>query len=59
MNEVYGGEHGCLHWGLGLTPFTQYHLDIISPDTTVYTENGEVILGDKGGAPSVRITGGF
>ncbi|MGC4986782.1 hypothetical protein ACLQ18_40340 [Streptomyces sp. DT193] len=59
MNEVYGGEHGCLHWGLGLTPFTQYHLDIISPDTTVYTENGEVVLGDKGGAPSVRIAGGF
>ncbi|MFJ9406960.1 hypothetical protein [Streptomyces sp. NPDC101393] len=55
MNEVYGGERGCLHWGLGLTPFTQYHLDIISPDTTVYTENGEVVLGDKGGAPRVRM----
>lgn len=55
MNEVYGGERGCLHWGLGLTPFTQYHLDIISPDTTVYTESGEVVLGDKGGARSVRM----
>jgi hypothetical protein len=55
MNEVYGGERGCLHWGLGLTPFTQYHLDIISPDTTVYTESGDVVLGDKGGAPSVRM----
>ena len=54
MNEVYGGTDGCLHWGLGLTPFTQYHLDIISPDTTVYTDNGTVVLGNKGGAPSVR-----
>jgi len=31
MNEVYGGlnegSDGCLHWGLGLTPYTQYHLD--------------------------------
>jgi len=30
MNEVYGGlnegSDGCLHWGLGLTPYTQYHL---------------------------------
>ncbi|MEV0642221.1 hypothetical protein AB0I77_46375 [Streptomyces sp. NPDC050619] len=35
MNEVYGGPKGCVHWGLGLTPFTQYHLDIISPETVV------------------------
>jgi hypothetical protein len=28
MNEVYGGGHGVIHWGLGLTPWTQYHLDI-------------------------------
>ncbi|HEU5158452.1 MAG TPA: hypothetical protein VFU43_15765 [Streptosporangiaceae bacterium] len=49
MNEVYGGTQGCLHWGLGLTPFTQYHLDIISPDTTVYTDGGEVVLGIPGG----------
>jgi hypothetical protein len=54
MNEVYGGTDGCLHWGLGLTPFTQFHLDIISPDTTVYTDSGAVVLGNKGGAPSVR-----
>ncbi len=58
MNEVYGGDRGCLHWGLGLTPFTQYHLDIISPDTTVYTESGEVVLGNKGGAPGVRMAAG-
>ncbi len=45
MNEVYGGTAGCLHWGIGLTPYTQYHLDIISPDTTVCTDDGRVLLG--------------
>jgi len=55
MNEVYGGTDGCLHWGLGLTPFTQFHLDIISPDTTVYTESGAVVLGNKGGALDTRV----
>lgn len=55
MNEVYGGTDGCLHWGLGLTPYTQYHLDVISPDTTVYTDSGAVVLGNRGGAPQVRL----
>jgi hypothetical protein len=48
MNEVYGGSQGCLHWGLGLTPFTQYHLDIISPGTVVLNEQGEALLGVAG-----------
>jgi hypothetical protein len=55
MNETYGGTHGCLHFGLGITPYTQYHLDIIAPDTTVYTEAGEVVLGIKGGSPTDRL----
>jgi hypothetical protein len=49
MNEVYGGHDegtdGCLHWGLGLTPYTQYHLDVISPGTQVLTDTGRVVLG--------------
>jgi hypothetical protein len=45
MNEVYGGDRGCLHWGLGLTPYTQYHLDIISPGTRVLTDRGVPVLG--------------
>ncbi len=45
MNEVYGGDHGVIHWGLGLIPYTQYHLDIISPGTKVYGKNGERIFG--------------
>ncbi len=57
MNEVYGATEGCLHWGLGLTPYTQYHLDIISPDTTVYTDSGVVVLGVEGGYESDRLAG--
>jgi hypothetical protein len=45
MNEVYGNTNGCLHFGLGLTPYTQYHIDIISPGTRVYTDKGELLLG--------------
>ena len=45
MNEVYGGDTGVIHWGLGLIPYTQYHLDIISPGTKVYGKGGEQIFG--------------
>lgn len=45
MNEVYGGTNGCLHWGLGLTPYTQYHLDIICPGTCVVSNRGPILLG--------------
>ena len=46
MNEVYGGVNGCLHWGLGLTPFTQYHLDVICPSTRVVGSRGDLLLGN-------------
>ncbi|MEU5425641.1 hypothetical protein AB0H73_08520 [Streptomyces olivoreticuli] len=55
MNEVYGGTEGCLHWGLGLTPYTQYHLDIIAPGTTVYTDTGTRVLGVDGGYTEDRL----
>jgi hypothetical protein len=55
MNETYGSTHGCLHFGLGITPYTQYHLDIVAPDMTVYTEAGDVVLGIKGGSPVDRL----
>lgn len=48
MNEVYGGSSGCLHWGLGLTPYTQYHLDVISPGTVVTNDKGDALVGLKG-----------
>jgi hypothetical protein len=59
MNEVYGGVQGCLHWGLGLTPFTQYHLDIISPYTSVIGgDSGQVLLGTPGQQPVERLASG-
>lgn len=56
MNEVYGGDEGCLHWGLGLTPFTQYHLDVISPGTSVVGgSTGAVLIGTPGRTPVERV----
>ena len=46
MNEVYGGKSGAIHYGLGLTPYTQYHLDIICPNTRVLA-NGQKIHGTE------------
>lgn len=55
MNEVYGGTTGCLHWGLGLTPYTQFHLDIISPGTVVTNDKGEALLGTPGQSAPERV----
>lgn len=53
MNEVYGGTAGAVHFGLGLIPYTQYHLDLISPHTRVLTQQGEVIFGGAGATSAV------
>lgn len=48
MNEIYGGTHGTIHFGLGLTPHTQYHLDIICPRMNVLTETNVYLIGAEG-----------
>ena len=45
MNETFGGTAGTLHFGLGLTPYTQYHLDIICPLTRVLSDRDEELIG--------------
>jgi hypothetical protein len=45
MNETFGGTDGAIHFGLGLTPYTQYHLDIVCPNTSVRTDQGEYLIG--------------
>lgn len=45
MNEVYGGTNGTIHLGLGLTPYTQYHLDIICPNISIMSAEGDLIFG--------------
>jgi hypothetical protein len=52
LNEVYGGDAGAIHFGLGLTPYTQYHLDIICFDTTVVTDDGHTLVGS--GVPRMQ-----
>lgn len=52
MNETFGGTNGALHFGLGLTPYTQYHLDIICPRTRVLTDTGDVLIGGLAEAPT-------
>lgn len=47
MNEVYGGERGVVHFGLGLIPYTQYHLDIIVPGTLVLDRRGGRVFGPE------------
>jgi hypothetical protein len=44
-NEVYGGQHGVIHLGLGLTPFTTYHLDLLLPQTRIVGAGHHVLLG--------------
>ncbi|PWI46485.1 hypothetical protein CEE45_16555 [Candidatus Heimdallarchaeota archaeon B3_Heim] len=46
MNEVYGGKSGVIHYGIGLLPFTQYHIDFICPDTRVMDNNGIPLVGE-------------
>lgn len=49
MNEVFGGKNGVMHFGLGLLPFTQYHMDFLCPHTLVKNEQGQVIFGGMPG----------
>jgi hypothetical protein len=54
MNEVHGGAGGTIHVGLGLTPYTQYHLDIICPGTTVIAGAGEPLIGGASTMARIR-----
>lgn len=45
MNETFGGSNGVPHFGIGLIPFTQYHVDILCPNLKVITNKGELLMG--------------
>ncbi|MBV9447809.1 MAG: hypothetical protein JO345_18140 [Streptosporangiaceae bacterium] len=45
LNEVYGGRHGVVHLGLGLTPWTRFALTFLCPDTTLVADDARAILG--------------
>lgn len=52
LNEVYGHKNGCVHWGLGLTPWTQYHIDLVCPRLLVRNNAGKILAG---GDPALAI----
>lgn len=47
MNEVSSSKNGTIHFGLGMLPFTQYHLDIICINTSVLNQKKEIIFGKQ------------
>lgn len=49
LNEVFGGRHGVLHLGLGLTPGTRFALTFLCPDSLVRAGNGVRLAGNPGG----------
>lgn len=48
MNEVFGGVDGAVHFGFGIMPDTQDHLDLISPHTKVLDARGDLVVGGPG-----------
>ncbi|MEV0642220.1 hypothetical protein AB0I77_46370 [Streptomyces sp. NPDC050619] len=44
-NEVYGGRHGAVHLGVGLTPFTRFALTFACLNSAVVGANGHTVLG--------------
>jgi hypothetical protein len=43
MNETYGGSSGIVHFGIGLPPFTEYHIDFFSLDLRLFSNHGDAI----------------
>jgi len=54
-NEFYGGQGGCLHYGIGRVPFTTFHIDIVCPSSTLQTDSGEHIFGPRVSVGSEKV----
>jgi hypothetical protein len=55
MNEVYGGVNGTVHFGFGLTPFTQYAIIVLCPGSRLTGRDGSLLAGPPAGAqPAAR-----
>ena len=50
LNEVYGADHGVVHLGLGLTPFTRFALTFLCPDARL-TVGDETLIGPPAPVP--------
>jgi hypothetical protein len=47
MNEVWGEDGGNIHLGLGMLPFTQYHVDMFCKNAYIINEKSDLIFGKK------------
>lgn len=47
MNEVWGPAGGRMHIGLGMLPFTQYHIDMFLMGSTLFANDGSYIFGAR------------
>jgi hypothetical protein len=45
FNEVYGASHGAFHFGVSLTPHTQYAPIFLCPDSRVLSHDGTLLVG--------------
>lgn len=44
MNETYGGDNMCVHFGIGAPLVTLFHLDMLCPATQIITDTGNLIM---------------
>lgn len=54
MNEIAGGKNGSIHYGIGMLPHCQYHIDLACPNTKVLGKDGEAIFGGLEKRRSIR-----
>ncbi len=47
MNETHGSNKGVSHWGLGLTPYTQYAFIFLCLDTSVIGSDDKYLVRSK------------
>jgi hypothetical protein len=57
MNEPFGGDGGSLHFGLGLTPFTQYAPIFLCPGSRMLTAERVEVVGRRKRTPIARAGG--
>ncbi|OGT49917.1 MAG: hypothetical protein A3F17_06495 [Gammaproteobacteria bacterium RIFCSPHIGHO2_12_FULL_41_15] len=58
MNETYGGDHQCVHFGMGAFGSTLYHLDVLCPATSLMSDAHRLLVGPGNERPSRR-QGGY
>lgn len=58
MNEVYGGTGGVFHFGVGLTPYTQYAPIFVCPGSRVTGAGGQELVAGVRARRRIRVQRG-